>query len=319
MTWFGTIILAMGPSALFLDFLLTHQVLHFTAFGQTWIQNMGRGCVQGGCHSPLLFSRVVANATRRLRDMWIATGEEPPFFAGDYGFWALWFVDDGILCFRNMQQLERLFPRLQQSLAHLGLQINMSKSKLLGWSLPAMLPTCVDGIQVVQQTVFLGVPVSISYDDSSAVQNLLQRSVQAFFSNRRESTVSISLRMRMFDAVVTSTIRWALGTLLPSVSTLNALRVQCTTLLVWTLRLRQHPSWVDVQQHPTTTYDSPHCESLGQVLVGVSLGCPFAPATLEFGWSHGSVLFNYVCCFRPTSTSPQRCKKSWSASLPYRS
>ena len=67
--------------------------------------------------------------------------------------WALWFVDDGILCFRNMQQLQRLFPRLQQSLAHLGLQINMSKSKLLGWSLPAMLPTCVDGIQVVQQTV----------------------------------------------------------------------------------------------------------------------------------------------------------------------
>ena len=158
--------------------------------------------------------------------------------------WALWFVDDGILCFRNMQQLQRLFPRLQQSLAHLGLQINMSKSKLLGWSLPAMLPTCVDGIQVVQQTVFLGVPVSISYDDSNsnAVQNLLRRSVQAFFSNRRlltESTVSISLRMRMFDAVVTSTIRWALGTLLPSVSTLNALRVQCTTLLVWTLRLRQ--------------------------------------------------------------------------------
>lgn len=242
-----------GASARFLDFLLTHQVLHFTAFGQTWTQTMGRGCVQGGCHSPLLFSRVVANATRRLRDMWIATGEDPPFFAGDYGFWALWFVDDGILCFRNMQQLQRLFPRLQQSLAHLGLQINMSKSKLLGWSLPAMLPTCVDGIQVVQQTVFLGVPVSISYDDSSAVQNLLRRSVQAFFSNRRlltESTVSISLRMRMFDAVVTSTIRWALGTLLPSVSTLNALRVQCTTLLVWTLRLRQHPSWVDVQQLP---------------------------------------------------------------------
>ena len=64
--------------------------------------------------------------------------------------------------------------------------------------------------------MFLEVPVSISYDIFSDVHNLLRRSGEAFFSNRRlltESSVATCLPMRMFDAVVTSTLQWALGTL----------------------------------------------------------------------------------------------------------
>lgn len=64
-----------ATSARFLDYLLTHQLLHFAALGETWSQPMSRGCVQGGCHSPLLFSRVLANVCSRLRDQWALNGE----------------------------------------------------------------------------------------------------------------------------------------------------------------------------------------------------------------------------------------------------
>lgn len=174
-----------------------------------------------------------------------------PFVAGADLIWALWFIDDGLLCFTGMSQLRRLFPQLRVALTEIGLDINISKSKILSNSLPSRLPSCLDGIQVVRQTVFLGLPLAIQEHDEDAAQSLLRRAVQAFFSNRRiliARHAPLDRRLYMFNSLITSTIRWALGTVLPTANNLRAMRVQCTTLLVWILRLRQHTSWQDTKQ-----------------------------------------------------------------------
>ena len=241
-----------ATSARFLDFLITHQVLQFSALGKTWTQTMTRGCVQGGCHSPLLFSRVLANVCGRLRDQWLASGEEPPFLAGRSGLWSLWFVDDGIVCFRNMRQLGRLFPAFLDALRAVGLELNLSKSKLLGLSLPSVLPQCLEGVQVTSCTQFLGMPLAIVETDSDSTYSLMRRAAVAFFSNRKiliERAAPVDKRLFMFNALITSTVRWSIGALLPTCHNLRLVRVQCTTLLVWVLRLRGHPAWEDISQY----------------------------------------------------------------------
>ena len=129
-------------------------------------------------------SEYCANQCGRLREHWLASGEEPPFLADHVGFWTLWFVDDGIICFRNMGQLRRLFPSFLAALRDLGLTINISKSKILGWSLPLVLPPCLEGIQVETCVTFLGMPLAILEADTDCTYSLLRRAVVAFFSNR---------------------------------------------------------------------------------------------------------------------------------------
>ena len=74
--------------------MLRHQKLVFQVFEETFDVVMGCGTVQGGCHSPALFSRVVALAAQRLQSSWEAQGEVGPFTVHALYVWFLWFVDD---------------------------------------------------------------------------------------------------------------------------------------------------------------------------------------------------------------------------------
>ena len=122
-----------GASCRWLNFMLQHQKLLFQVCGDEFEMGMNRGTVQGGTHSPALFSRVVALSAQRLQKLWEDSGEVGPFLAGDRYLWLLWFVDDGLAVFRTPGQLRRLLPQFIQCLRDIGLHLNIAKCKLMGW------------------------------------------------------------------------------------------------------------------------------------------------------------------------------------------
>ena len=238
---------AQGVSCRWFSFMMKHQTLLFQILEEEFSTGMHRGTVQGGTHSPGVFSRVVALAADRLQAKWELAGEEGPFLAGDRFLWFLWFVDDGLVSFKNPKQLVRLLPQLRQCLLDLGLQLNLAKCKLLGWPSSQSLPVCLHGVQVVAHTTFLGCVLTTQPEaELCFLQGLLQRAVRGFFTNRKllcHPDASRPKKLQLFQTLVVSTFRWALGAVVPSRGILQAARVQGTTLMVWLLGLAVHRAW----------------------------------------------------------------------------
>ena len=242
----------VASSCRFMQRMMQNQRLRFTFLGADWIVPMMRGTVQGGTHSPKLFAHLLAGIFSKLRQRWERGGEDPPFKAQEVDLWSLLFIDDGILAFRNMQQALRLFPEVLLALNAVGLQVNLSKSKILGLALPDCLPGLFQGIQVVDSVIFLGVPLKIDEWDAHILGSLLGRSTAAFLSARRllvNARIPLSKRVYMFEALVVSSVGWALGMCEPTADNLHQASVHGTTLMVWLLRLRQHSAWQDAQQY----------------------------------------------------------------------
>ena len=236
-----------GASCRWFNFMVQHQRLIFQICDTEFCMGMDRGTVQGGTHSPALFSRVVALAAQRLQHVWESKGEKGPFLTGERYLWFIWFVDDGLAMFNSPGQLRRLMPELIGCLRDLGLQLNISKCKLLGWPDSQRLPPCLHGIQLVTSTVFLGCNLTTQPEaELHFVQGLMQRAVRAFCSNRRvlcHPSAPVHRRLQLFQQLVVSTFRWALGAVVPTQGILKALRVQGTTLVVWLLGLGCHRAW----------------------------------------------------------------------------
>ena len=203
-----------------------------------------RGTVQGGTHSPAIFSRVVALAAQRLQVKWESEGEVGPFLAGDSFLWFLWFVDDGMVMFQSPRQLRHLMPQLQQCLNGLGLHLNIAKCKLLGWPGDQRVPLCLQGVQLVSSTTFLGCSLTIQPEgEFHFLQGLMRRAVQSFFINKGilcHPSATRPKRLQLFQALVVSSFRWALGVVVPSRGLLKAVKVQGTTLMVWLLGITCH-------------------------------------------------------------------------------
>ena len=225
--------------------------LRFQLFDFVWWCDQHRGTQQGGSHSPTLFGRIVAARFEQLAASWSARGERPAFSAGLLALWGLWFIDDSILLFRCLSQAVRLMPEVSTMLATLGLSINVSKSCVLGVPLSsAPLPGFLAPFPVVLKSVYLGLPFQLVEDDAHMVDKLCAKATAAFFSNRlllTNRSASRCHRLRLFNSLVTATLRWSLCALSVKQSTLHRLRVHCVTLLTWLLGGRAHPSWFSVE------------------------------------------------------------------------
>ena len=175
----------------------------------------------------------------------------PCFLAGLCFLWGLWFIDGSILLFRSLSQALRLLPDVISLLASLGLSMNVSKSCVLG--LPpsiAPLPGCLAPFPLVAQSKYLGLPLQLVEDDEPMVDQPCARATAAFFSNRVPLTCRCATRgqkLRLFQSLVTASLRWSLCVLSVKQSTLRRLRVHCVTLLAWLLGGRAHPSWFEVE------------------------------------------------------------------------
>ena len=82
------------------------------------------------------------------------------------------------------------------------------------------------------------------------VDSLCARATAAYFANRLLLThVSAprGRRVRMFNSLVTASLRWSLCVASVNQVNLRKLRVHHVTLLAWMLGARRHPSWFVVQ------------------------------------------------------------------------
>ena len=236
-----------SKSCRFLLHMITASSVAFHCLGVSWNIAIRRGTVQGGTHSPGLFSALVGIAFRRIADSWEQRGFRPPF-ATARGLWGIWWVDDSFLCFSSVDQASLLLPELVRALGELGLSINFDKCQVMGNRLPVVLPGILASFRRVAQVVFLGVPMSVSDSDVSAAEALTNRAVRAFMTSRVLLTCSqapVQAKASLFQSLVESTFKWVAGCLRLDASVLRMFRVQGVTLCVWMLGLRWHESWYD--------------------------------------------------------------------------
>ena len=239
-----------ASSASLLRWVLLHSRLRFELFDFVWWCDQRRGTQQGGSHSPTLFGRLVAARFEQLTQTWQLQGEHPAFVAATLSLWALWFIEDAILVFQTVVQALRLLPQVVSMLAGLGLSINVAKSCILGCSLSCALPGCLAAFPVVATSKYLGLPFQVTGEDDHMVDQLCNRATAAFFSNRPILTNRLATRqhkLRLFNALVTASLRWSLCVLSVRQHVLRRLRVHCVTLLTWLLGGRAHPSWFTVE------------------------------------------------------------------------
>jgi hypothetical protein len=215
-----------------------------------WWCLQGRGTQQGGSHSPTLFGRVLAGRFEQLSAQWTSRGEIPAFVTPLLAVWALWFIDDSIFLFRTVPQLRRLMPEVLAMLAALGLSVNVSKSCILGAFVPRSLPGLLGTFPIQTSSKYLGMPLQLVEGDAYMVDSLCARATAAYFANRLLLThVSAprGRRVRMFNSLVTASLRWSLCVASVNQVNLRKLRVHHVTLLAWMLGARRHPSWFVVQ------------------------------------------------------------------------
>eukprot|EP00438_Fugacium_kawagutii_P018857 Skav230897 [mRNA] locus=scaffold2765:216083:217597:- [translate_table: standard] len=242
--------LSRAKSAAVLRWILLNSRLRFQFLDFAWWCRQARGTQHGGTHSPTLFSRLVAARFDELVSRWAAGGELPAFAAGACALWALWFIDDSLLFFRNVAQMYRLMPQVVAFLADLGLSINFSKSCLLGACLPPRLRGLLEPLAAVASSTYLGLPLCVVEAGGRVAVTLCHKATAAFFSKRplltNQSAPRCS-RLRLFDALVTASIRWSLCVVTVNQATLSQFRVHFCTLLTWMLGARAHASWFSVQ------------------------------------------------------------------------
>ena len=113
--------------------ILRSQTLTFGMLGEFWTLPMTRGVIQGGSHSPTLFSFLVSQTFDELSESWHAQLHKvAPFYIADgHPVWGIWFVDDAFCIFRNALQLRRLYPQLELCLQGMGLVISTEKCAIL--------------------------------------------------------------------------------------------------------------------------------------------------------------------------------------------
>ena len=246
-----------AKSSKIIHWILSHSVLKFQLFDTDWQVQQQVGTQQGASHSPVLFGRLVAAHFDKLCRGWGLAGELPAFFAGQYPLWGIWYIDDAICFFRNAAQFARLVPSLVQCLAGLGLNVNIAKSCTLScFGSPRAIP-CLPGLPHVTQSTYLGLKLLLEEGDEHMLQGYLRRTSAAFFSNRVlliNPHAPRHARLRLFQALVTSTILWSLAVLPPSAHHVCALRVQHVTLTGWMLRCAPHLSWQDPQTIPVARH-----------------------------------------------------------------
>ena len=231
-----------GKSAKVIQHILSHSTLVFHLFDQEWTQVQSVGTQQGATHSPVLFSYLVSDRFDVLTESWEADGESPPFYAGPFSMWGIWFVDDTTLFFLNPSQFGRLMPTVVSTLASLGLRINVKKTCTLGLTAPGNLE-CLPGLPHELQARFVGIMLRFQDDDTSIMSDLMRRAMAAYVSNKillGHLRVSRRKRLQMFSSLVTSAIRWLLCVVPASDANFRKLRVGHVTLISWMLRVAAH-------------------------------------------------------------------------------
>ena len=242
----------VAASLRWLDHMMHNQTLQFQMQSHTWEQKVHRGCVQGGCHSPLIFSRILANRLQSLKQKWLDRSEASAFRFGLLLVWYILFVDDATFVFTDAAQTAKLFQEVVEVLAKLGLRINVSKTKVLGWPPGVPLPEVLREAKCVYQCIFLGMPLSMQDDlELKFAMELCRRAVSAFFSNKRlfhHPHAKIEQKLQFLQSLVVPTFYWAVGALVPSGKVLHYLRLQGITVYQWLLQLRPHSCWWQVRQ-----------------------------------------------------------------------
>ena len=116
-------------------------------------------------------------------------------------------------------------------LSGLGLSINVAKSCVLGCSLPCALPGCLAAFPVVSTSTYLGLPFQVTGEDENMVDQLCNRATAAFFNR----LATRQHKLRLFNALVTASLRWSLCVSSVKQNVVQRLRVHCVTLLTWLL------------------------------------------------------------------------------------
>ena len=188
--------------------------------------NLSRGTKQGDPLSSLLFNAVLEDVFREIRPKWIQkrAGLEMSLDVKAH-LSHLCFADDVVLMAANANQLKMMMQDLKEAAAKRGLKIHCGKTKVLtnasrttGATIPSSIAVAGEEYEILcyeGSTKYLG--RKICYDDQHEVEfgNRVAKAWAAFSKFKRELTDRrhrLEARLKLFDAVVTSTLMYGCET-----------------------------------------------------------------------------------------------------------
>ena len=221
---------------------------------EAWDVPMGKGIMQGTSFSADLFSRVIDMALGPLEDLfrtrwpkWAGVIALPHF---------LLYADDILVAGATPEELQHKVQCIADSLATIGLHVNLRKCKVLnlpdGTTPGVWLRGQAAPLQGETHVVFLGVPLSHSPDASAVLSYVLKKSTTTFFAFKRlfeAADTRLDTKLDLFETYVASRWLWCAPALWPSVRMLKHLEGVRASLVLSMLRLPTDPfmPWVDYE------------------------------------------------------------------------
>ena len=198
------------------------------------------GVRQGCVLSPRLFSCVLEVALKKWREQLQDGGLD--FGDGGIPLLDLRFADDILLFATSSDEAARMLDALVACLKEVGLEVNASKTKILTTQArPGKTLTTQNGLEMeildaTKAHKWLGCLLSTSNagNREADLDFRLQATSKAFYANKWilcDKNVSLNSRIKFFDSVVTSVVRFGAGQRKLYKSEFRKLDVHCRKLL----------------------------------------------------------------------------------------
>ena len=187
--------------------------------------NISRGTKQGDPISPLLFNAVVEALMKDVKEKWAKKGWGVHLGWGvEEKMTNLRFADDILLTARTLPQIKKMLGDVADAAGKVGLELHPGKTKILhngiGYGTGAKAAICGEmklAIEIIGdegETEYLGRVLNMTNMHGAEMRNRTTRAWAKFAKHKAELTckdIPISLRLKLFDAVVTPTMLYGAG------------------------------------------------------------------------------------------------------------
>ena len=223
-------------------------VLHLP-WSHTLIES-NTGVKQGATESPLLFARLLDDLMSTVQ---LADDEK---IMHDLPHDSTVFMDDVLVWKRSLEGLQRYVNKLLPLLAEFGLFVQPDKCKLLCLRGSRAKPLIIQAKELYplpegEPLVIMNLPLGIEATEQRILEAMVDKARGKFFGivHILCSNAPLSARCKVLEAVVFGSIRWCLGSLVPTVQAqqlLNSFQYNCMRRMLG-LRRGKGERWLDFE------------------------------------------------------------------------
>ena len=219
-----------------------------------------RGVRQGDPLSPLLFNLVMKEVLEEVQVVWKRRGYGTNIGSTLRGerLTHVTFADDMTLIARSLLSMKRMLLMLREALAARGLNLHPSKCKIqtnvkelqIRGQIELKSGFSVEALGADSNMVLLGTLLNLTDATKHEIDNRIASGWKTFWGMKKlllNQKVSVSRRLRLFDATVGNCVTWCCESWSPRAEELHKLEVARRSMLRKIVDTRRGPeeTWVD--------------------------------------------------------------------------